>query len=168
MAKGHSGLFSGTKGDKIATGTNPVLQKEKAFEYAEKIYENGTKIEKKKINTVTVVYDEENDKYYYGMNGGVELHNSPKNAILFGDATHEGILPKSSLNDFPLGNCSEVDALNNALNAGAKLEHLHMTTLDVRRKNIRSHNIIGKCSCENCTATFKDKVKKNNTDWKVK
>ena len=28
MAKGHSGLFSGTKGDKIATGTNPVLQKE--------------------------------------------------------------------------------------------------------------------------------------------
>ena len=165
MSKGYSGLFRETNGDKIARGINSAIQKEKAFEYAKDIYENGTTAEKRFINTVTVVYDEENNKYYYGMNGGIELHNSPKNAILFGDKTHEGILPKTSLNDFPLGNCSEVDAINKALNAGAKLEHLHLTTLDVKRKNIREHNIVGKCACENCTATFKGRVKKNNTEW---
>ena len=102
------------------------------------------------------------------MNGGIKLHKSPKNVILFGDKNHEGILPKTSLNDFPPGNCSEVDAVNNALNFGVKLENLHVTTLDVKRKNIRSHSIIGKYSCENCTATFKGRVKKNNTEWKVK
>lgn len=55
---------------------------------------------------------------------------------------------------------------NNALNAGAKLENLHITTLDVKKKHIRSHNIIGKCACENCTYTFKGKVKNNNSGWK--
>ena len=72
---------------------------------------------------------------------------------------------RKKMNKFPLGNCSEVDAVNKALNAGAKLEHLHLTTLDVKRKNIRKHNIVGKCSCKNCTATFKGRVKKNNTEW---
>ena len=165
MSKGHSGLFRETNGDKIARGINSAIQKEKAFEYAKDIYENGTTAEKRFINTVTVVYDEENNKYYYGMNGGIELHNTPKNAILFGDKTHEGILPKKKLNKFPLGNCSEVDAVNQALNAGAKLEHLHLTTLDVKRKNIRKHNIVGKCSCKNFTTTFKGRVKKNHTEW---
>jgi len=166
MAKGHSGLFCGTKGDKVSKGINANLQKEKAFEYAKHLQEHGTKAEKKKLNTVTIIYDEQNDKYYYGMNGGIELHNSHKNVILFGDKNHEGILPKSSLNNFPLGNCSEVDAINNALNDGAKLENLHMTTLDVRRKNILNHVVVGKCSCENCTVAFKGIIKKNNTNWK--
>lgn len=163
MAKGHSGLFEGTKGDRTFRGISPSYLKDKAFEYAEKVSTSGTREEKDNLNTVTIAYDEENDKYYYGMNKGIKLHNSPKNDILFGK---DGIIPKTSLNDFPIGNCSEVDAVNNALNAGAKLENLHLTTLDVKRKNIRSHNIIGKCSCENCTSAFKGKVKKNNTGWK--
>lgn len=120
-------------------------------------------LEKVKLNTVSVVYDEENDKYYYGMNRGIELHHSPKNAILFGDDKHQGILPTTSFNNYPVGDCAEVDAINNALNAGAKLQHLHLTTLDVKRKNITSHNIVGKCACENCTYAFKGKVKTNNT-----
>lgn len=33
---------------------------------------------------------------------------------------------------------------------------------------MRSHNIIGKCACENCTYAFKGKVKNNNTGWKGK
>lgn len=166
MAKGHSGLFEGTKGDRVYRGISPSELKNKAFDYAEEISKNGTREEKDNLNTVTVAYDEENDKYYYGMNKGIKLHNSPKNDILFGSETHDGIIPKTSLNDFPVGNCSEVDAVNNALNGGAKLENLHLTTLDVKRKNIRSHSKIGKCSCENCTAAFKGRVKKNNTGWK--
>lgn len=88
-----------------------------------------------------------------------------KSTILLGDKTHEGILPKVKLNRYPLSNCAEVDAINNALNAGAKLENLHMSTLDVSRKNIRSHCIIEKCDCKNCVAAFKGKIKKNNTGW---
>lgn len=90
MSKGNSGLFNGTKGANRINGVNPNVQKEKAFEYAKSIFENGTKLEKAKLNTVSVVYDEENDKYYYGMNRGIELHHSPKNAILFGDDKWEG------------------------------------------------------------------------------
>ena len=142
MSKGNSGLFKGTKGSNKVNGVNPKVQKEKAFEYAKNIFENWTKLEKTKLNTVAVVYDEENDKYYYGMNRGIELHHTPKNAILFGDDKHKGILPTTSFNNYPVGNCAEVDAINNALNAGAKLQNLHMTTLDVKRKNITSHNIV--------------------------
>ena len=166
MSKGNSGLFNGTKGANRINGVNPNVQKEKAFDYAKSIFENGTKLEKAKLNTVSVVYDEENDKYYYGMNRGIELHHSSKNAILFGDDKHQGILPTTSFNNYPVGNCAEVDAINNALNAGAKLHNLHLTTLDVKRKNITSHNIVGKCACENCTYAFKGKVKTNNTKWK--
>ena len=166
MAKGHSGLFEGTKGDRTYKGILASSLKEKAYDYAEEIHKNGSKAEKKKINTVTVVFDEETGKYYFGMNGGIELHNSSKNDILFGNETHDGLLPKTSMNNFPIGNCSEVDAINNALNAGAKLENLHMTTLDVKRNNIKEHKSIGKCACENCTYAFKGKVKKNNTGWK--
>ena len=165
MAKMHSGLFHLTHGDRFITGTNPLSLAEMAFKYAENIFKNGTSNEKRDLNTITIVYDDLNDKYYYGMNKGIELHNSPKNAILFGDETHDGILPKTSLNRFPLGNCAEVDAINNALNDGAKLENLHITTLNVCRRNIRMHKIIGKKACENCTATFKGRIKENNTGW---
>ena len=165
MAKMHSDLFHGTKGDRVYNGVSAKMLALKAFEYAKNIFENGTKDEKSSLNTVTIVYDEENDKYYYGMNHGIDLHNSFKNVILFGNVTYDGILPKLSLNKFPLGNCAEVDAINNALNNGAKLEHLHMTTLDVKRKNIREGIIMAKCACKNCTFAFKGKIKKNNTGW---
>ena len=168
MSKPASNLVSGTFGANKLLGYNTKIQKQKAFERAEDISKNGTKLEKKLLNTITIVYDEENNKYYYGMNHGIEIHGTKKNPILFGDSNSTGLLPNSSLNHFPLGNCSEVDAINNALNDGAKLENLHITTLDVKKKHIRSHNIIGKCACENCTYTFKGKVKNNNTGWKGK
>jgi predicted Zn-ribbon and HTH transcriptional regulator len=41
-----------------------------------------------------------------------------------------------------------------------------MTTIDVKRKNIRSNLIIDKPSCENCVYAFKGKIKRNNTGWK--
>jgi hypothetical protein len=166
MSKGISGYYKNTHGEKISTGIDPTIQKELAYAYAENIIKNGTKAEKKALNTVTIAYDEENDKYYYGMNKGIYLHKPPKNVILFGDETHIGLLPKESINDFPLANCSEVEAINAALNNGAKLENLHLTTLDVSKKNMRKHKFIGKCSCENCVYAFKGKIKRNNTGWK--
>ena len=57
------------------------------------------------------------------------INKTKKNPILFGDSTHIGILPTSSLNKYPIGNCAEVDAINNALNAGSKLKDLHITTI---------------------------------------
>jgi len=166
MSKPASNLLNNTSGAKKLNGYNKKLQMKLAFDYAVQIAKDGTKQEKNLLNTITVVYDEATGNVYYGMNHGIEIHKTKKNAILFGDGTHSGLLPQNSLNQFPLGNCSEVDAVNNALNAGAKLENLHITTLDVKKKHIRSHNIIGKCACENCTYTFKGKVKNNNSGWK--
>ena len=166
MAKNCSGLFHKTHGEDLYYGSDPDQLKEKAFAYAEEIFENGNSKERNTLNTVCVVYDEKNNNYYYGRNKGIELHKTSKNVIIFGDDKHTGLLPKTSLNDFPLGNCAEVDAINNALNAGAQLEYLHIVTLDVKKKNIRSHNIVGKCACENCTAAFKNKIKQNHTKWK--
>lgn len=165
MAKGNSGLFFRTKGENYLSGINPDNLKQKAFEYAEEISKKGLTLEKRFLNTTCVVYDEKTDRYYYGMNHGIELHSTPKNVILFGNEISEGILPKKSLNDYPIGNCAEVDAINNALNNGSRLENLHIATLDVRRKNIRAHKIIGKRSCKNCSYAFKGRIKENYTGW---
>ena len=99
--------------------------------------------------------------YYYGRNGGIEKNGSPKSPILFGDSTHDGILPKQSLNNYKIGNCAEVDAINNALNAGAKLENLHITTIHTTPGNMGEY----KRACENCTQSFMGRVKRNYTGW---
>ncbi len=166
MSKSFSNLYSGTNGEHKARVMLLSTQKQKAFNYAKSIFEQGTPAEKKTINTVTVAVDETTGKVYYGMNGGVALHNTPKNAIIFGDKTHDGLLPKTSLNRYPVGHCSEVDAINNALNDGAKIENLHLTTLSTTRKNVKNGKIVPKDSCANCTYAFKGKIKKNNTGWR--
>lgn len=47
------------------------------------------------------------------MNRGVQLSGDTLNLSL------ESWLPESSLNQYRLGNCAEVDAVNQALNSGA-------------------------------------------------
>ena len=49
------------------------------------------------------------------MNRGVQLSGDTLNLSL------ESWLPESSLNQYRLGNCAEVDAVNQALNSGAML-----------------------------------------------
>ena len=85
-----------------------------------------------------------------------------KTPILFGDSSQEGILPKKSLNQYEVGNCAEVHAINQSLNAGAKLENLHITTIHTTKGSMGK----AKEACENCTFAFKGKVKHNNTGWK--
>jgi len=116
---------------------------------------------KKNFNTACVVYDSENNKYYYGRNGGYHEDGYVRNPLLFGDTNVKGLLPHTSLNKYPIGNCAEVDAVNRALNAGAKLNNLYMTTIHVTKNKFGTY----KPACENCTFTFRGKVSDNFSGW---
>ena len=170
--KPNSGLFSGTRGIKNHIAPKVYLNQSTQNRRHVVLWakEQVSELEKKsnrqreKFNTASIAYDESTGKYYYGRNGGIEKNASPKNPILFGDSTHEGILPKESLNIYKIGNCAEVDAINNALNNGAKLENLHISTIHTTKDNMGKP----KAACENCTYAFKGKVKRNYTGWKAK
>lgn len=65
---------------------------------------------------------------------------------------------------YPVGNCAEVDAINQALNSGAKLENITIYTIHTTKGHVGRR----KEACENCTFAFKGKIKKNHTGWKAK
>lgn len=48
----------------------------------------------------------------------VQLSRDVKNPMLFGSNDQAGLLPKVFLDDYGIGNCAEVDAVNQALNKG--------------------------------------------------
>ena len=98
-----------------------------------------------KFNTATVVYDARTGNYYYGMNRGVQLSGDTLNSSL------ASWLPESSLNQYRLGNCAEVDAVNQALNSGANASDLYLYTINTK-------NNVSKPMCENCIYTFADRV----------
>ncbi|WP_252238066.1 YwqJ-related putative deaminase [Clostridium sp. VAP51] len=107
------------------------------------------------FNTGSVVYDARTGEYYYGMNKGVKLSGDKMNK------TMSDILPGESLNDYQLGNCAEVDGVNQALNNNANLEDLYIYTIDTttNKFGIPTNNFgTPKPACENCTYTFKGKV----------
>lgn len=60
-------------------------------------------------------------------------------------------MPEKSLNKHQLGNCAEVDAINQALNSGANINDLYMYTISTTTN-------MSKPMCENCVYTFADKV----------
>lgn len=86
-----------------------------------------------------------NCNYYYGMNRGVQLSGDTLNLSL------ESWLPESSLNQYRLGNCAEVDAVNQALNSGANASDLYLYTINTK-------NNVSKPMCENCIYIFGDRV----------
>ena len=98
-----------------------------------------------KFNTATVVYDARTGNYYYRMNRGVQLSGDMLNLSL------ESWLPESSLNQYRLGNCAEVDAVNQALNSGANASDLYLYTINTK-------NNVSKPMCENCIYIFGDRV----------
>lgn len=134
MSKSDSHQFTGTKGQKIHAGLKVGNQRAKVIEWAEDVAAHLTKTQREKFNTATVVFDE----------------------------THSGLLPPRSLNKYALGNCAEVDGINDALNDGAKLENLHIYTIHTTRGRMGEEKI----ACENCTYAFKGRIKRNNTGWK--
>lgn len=169
MSKICSGHFIGTIGQrKLALKyskskpiNNSIKSHSNVVAWAEIIATGLSKKERRKFNTAAVVYDERTGKYYYGRNGGIMKTSATKNPKLFGDSKHIGILPNKSLNKYPIGNCAEVEAINNALNDGARLRDLHIFTIH------STNNKFGKPkrACQNCTVAFKDRVKTNYTGW---
>lgn len=180
MGSGKRGLYGGTVGSgatskpanagispetlraliTAANSSKPVMT-QKVKDWAQKEADELAAISKRKrnkFNTASVVYDEESGQYFYGRNKGIELSGVEKNPQLFGE---NGILPKKPLNDYPFGNCAEVDAINSALNAGAKLGNLTLTTIHTSDKGFGDP----KKACKNCTYTFKGKIKHNHSGW---
>jgi cytidine deaminase len=99
-----------------------------------------------KFNTGTVVYDVETGQYYYGMNRGVQVSGDTLNETL------AKMLPKKSLNQYRLGNCAEVDAVNQALQNNANLHNLYMYTIEVNSGT-------PKPMCDNCIYAFEGAVR---------
>ena len=169
MSKPSSGLFENTKGavKSESKGESRLPSKKKMTNdvkvWAKNKAENfSSKRQRDKFNTATVVYDVKTGKEYYGRNHGIIIDKAPKNKILFGDGKKKGILPEKSLNHYDVGNCAEVDAVNKALNDGAKLKNIVMKTIHTTEKSFGNN----KEACENCTATFKGKIKENYSGWK--
>lgn len=167
--KGRSGLFKNTLGYRIHQ-EHSVIYSQRAqnhlhvCKWAEELTTQLSAIsptQRGKFNTACAAYDESTGTYYYGRNHGIDKNQTPKNPIIFGDSSHTGILPSVSLNGYRIGNCAEVDAINNALNAGAKLENLHISTIHTTASSFGKP----KESCLNCTYSFKGKVKRNYTGW---
>lgn len=143
--------------------------------YAEKMYDNlkawaeneatrlsaNSKKQRKRFNTASIVYDKTTKKYYYGRNKGININQTPKQTTLFGDGSNPGILPETSLNNYEVGNCAEVDAINNALNDGAKLGDLYISTIHTTESEFGNL----KKACENCTYTFKGRIIQNYAGW---
>ena len=167
MSKGNSGHFLGTKGSRSNLEKFSSLQIEShahkyVNEWADKKRTELKGKAKKSFNTACVAFDEITGKYYCGYNGGYHENGYIKNPILYGDSTHVGILPKKSLNKYPVGNCAEVDAINKALNDGANIGNLHIITIHATKKQFGNY----KESCENCCFAFKNRVKANYSGWK--
>jgi len=114
-----------------------------------------------KFNTAVVVYDSRTDKYYYGMNKGVQLSGDTQNPLLFGGQGQKGLLPENSKNKYALGNCAEVDGVNQALNQGSKISDLYLFTVETTPSAFGK----AKVACENCTLTFKGSVADALTGW---
>lgn len=167
MSKGNSYQFSGTKGEKIAQGIKPENQRKMVTSWAEAMVAHLSEKSKRKrdgFKTACVAFDEETGQLYFGRNAEInrDASNVQKNPILFGDSKKNGILPQKSLNNYPTSwNCAETDAINKALNAGAKLENIHIYTISTVKSSFGKD----KPSCTNCRTTYKGRIKKNNTGW---
>ena len=79
------------------------------------------------------------------------LEGVPLSLIHIFNLSLESWLPESSLNQYRLGNCAEVDAVNQALNSGANASDLYLYTINTK-------NNVSKPMCENCIYTFGDRV----------
>lgn len=169
MSKGASGLFYGTLGSNpnpkfnndVYVAITKALMHLSVQAWARQKYSELTGKTKKNFNTACIAFDQKTGKYYYGRNAGYREEGYVRNPILFGDSTHKGILPKQSLNKYPIGNCAEVDAINHALNDGAELKNLHITTIHTSKKQFGEY----KKSCENCTYAFHGRILNNYSGW---
>ncbi len=161
MGSSYSGKYGNTFGSKNeGTKTKNIGSKltKDVKAWATKKAESLSPKERKVFTTACVAIDTKTGDEYFGRNKGIFLEKQKKNPLLFGE---KGLLPKRSQNGFPLGNCAEVHAINKALNAGVKIEDIQIKVIRTT-KNYFGNNIR---SCQNCTYTFKGKIKRNYSGW---
>jgi hypothetical protein len=94
-----------------------------------------------KFNTASVAFDSNTEKYYYGMNQGLKLSGDALNRRV------SALLPEKSLNSYPVGNCAEVDAINQAINDNAHIRSLYVYTIDIISNETKP-------PCANCRYAF--------------
>lgn len=160
MSKSSSHQFKGTVGERIEQGLVPANQKKQVIEWAEDVVSrmgnNVSKRKREKFNTACVAFDETTGELYFGRNGGIDKFETKLHPII------KKLLPTENYAKLPTTwNCAETDAINNALNAGASLESLHIYTISTLPKSFGAD----KAACKNCTHMFKGRIKKNNTGW---
>lgn len=167
MGSGVSGNYGGTygshKNSRISQECKATALNDRVSSWAQRTANKlaeQSKRQRDKFNTACVVIDSETGKRYYGRNNGIK-DGDVRNPVLFGDENHKGLLPSKSLNQYKVGNCAEVNAVNNVLNHGAKLENLYMTTIHTTKTSFGQL----KPACKNCTYTFKGKVSENYAGW---
>lgn len=162
MSKGTIDIFVNTIGTPPGDDDDsPLFSLYNVTMWAAEKRDNLSGRAKKTFNTASVAYDVTTGEYYYGRNGGCMQEGCQKNPILFGSDGVKGVLPDESYNNYPVGNCAEVDAINNALNNGAKLENLYLTTIHATKSKLG----VPKQACQNCTVAFQGKIKGNTTGW---
>ena len=137
MGSGNKGLYSGTRESRVhMPKDNAKRMRSEATNWAnqqiDKLAKQSNK-KREKFTTASLAYDSESGKYFYGRNKGIEMKGDKKNPLLFSE---NGILPEKSLNNYPVGNCAEVDAINQALNSGAKLENITIYTIHTTKGNV--------------------------------
>lgn len=95
---------------------------------------------------VSAILNKRTGKAYYGKSGILknldEVHPDLKK-----------LMPKESLEKWSVTNCSECDALNQALKDGANIKDLEMHTLKIEKKTGTFTDFE---KCENCKVTTKD------------
>lgn len=167
MGSGKSDDYSGLAYGSTLHSADKADMKKRLEKYAEQTrteLKQRTDLNKKQrnsFNTACIVFDALNNCYYYGRNQGIDQDHPPKNQILFGDENNPGILPKESLESWGLSNCAEIDAVNHALNAGARLENLVIMTVYATNKQFGTP----KPCCKNCTRTLKGRIHENFSGW---
>ncbi|RKI66641.1 hypothetical protein D7V91_12020 [bacterium 1xD42-67] len=166
LVKWQSGLtnFFQNNGAKISAFLNggtsqiPTVSQlsGKAMQWWEETKSTYSSNARKQVNKVSVVFDAQSGKYYYGVNReylglGVK------------DARISTLWPDGPLNEFLLGNCAENAAIYKALQGGANLDDLYLCTINLN-KNAKDLLIN---ACENCTYAFKGAVADGLSGWVI-
>jgi hypothetical protein len=164
MSKGLSYLFNGTRGERQARAIMPSSQRNAVLNWANRLSAElsaKSKRQRDKFKTACVAVDDRTGNMYFGRNGGIGRDGAGLHPTL------KKILPKVPLNNYPTPwNCAESDAINKALHAGAILSDIHIYTISTALHGSGDNKYgNGKKSCENCTAAFKGRIRRNNTGW---
>lgn len=126
-----------------AFGSSAPIAPKVARVYASTLIKGVSKSKLPRV--ISVIVDRKTGKVFTGKSGG--LKGKTVNEQL------KKLLPKESLKEWSTTNCAECEALNNALNAGAKLENMEMHTLQIDKK---TGTYIEVNKCANCEITTKD------------